>query len=72
MMNGPSQGGARLCPSSQLIEKNINTGKRIFVFDGYPIERSVVNTQPQTTILLFDKECGTTPRRRTWVNVSLI
>jgi hypothetical protein len=29
---------------SQLIKKNINAGKRIFVFDGYRIERSVVNT----------------------------
>jgi hypothetical protein len=30
--------------SSQLIKKNINAGKRIFVFDGYRIERFVVNT----------------------------
>jgi hypothetical protein len=30
--------------SSQLIRKNINEGKRIFIFDGHPIERSVVNT----------------------------
>jgi hypothetical protein len=46
--------------SSQLIKKNIDLGKRIFVFDGYCIERSVVNTQPQDTIFLIDKECGTT------------
>jgi hypothetical protein len=49
--------------SSQLIKKNIDSGKRIFVLDGYCIERSVINTQPQATILLFDKESGTTPRR---------
>jgi hypothetical protein len=30
--------------SSQLIEKNINVGKRIFVFNGHHIERSVVHT----------------------------
>jgi hypothetical protein len=30
--------------SNQLIKKNINSGKRIFVLDGYRIERSVVNT----------------------------
>ena len=30
--------------SSQLIKKNINSGKRIFVLDGHRIERSVVNT----------------------------
>jgi hypothetical protein len=30
--------------SSQLIEKDIDLGKRIFVLDGYCIERSVVNT----------------------------
>jgi hypothetical protein len=29
---------------SQLIKKNINSGKRIFVLDGYRIERSVVDT----------------------------
>jgi hypothetical protein len=58
--------------SSQLIEENINARKRIFVFDGYRIERSVVNTQPQTTILLIDKECRATPRKRTWANVALI
>jgi hypothetical protein len=58
--------------SSQLIKKNINSGKRIFVLDGYCIERLVVNTQPQATIFLFDKESGTTPRRRTRANVTLI
>jgi hypothetical protein len=30
--------------SSQLIKKNINAGKRIFVFDSHRIDRSVVNT----------------------------
>jgi hypothetical protein len=30
--------------SSQLIKKDIDLGKRIFVLDGYCIERSVVNT----------------------------
>jgi hypothetical protein len=50
--------------SSQLIKKNINSGKRIFVLYGYCIERSVVNTQPQATIFLFDKE--------SWANLTLI
>jgi hypothetical protein len=58
--------------SSQLIKKNIESRNRIFVFDGYYIGRFVVNTQPQTTIFLFDKESGTTLRRRTWANVALI
>jgi hypothetical protein len=58
--------------SSQLIKKNINSGKRIFVLDGHCIERSVVNTQSQATIFLFDKESGTTPWRRTWENVTLV
>jgi hypothetical protein len=49
--------------SSQLIKKNINSGKRIFVLGGHCIEQSVINTQPQATILLFDKESGTTLRR---------
>jgi hypothetical protein len=58
--------------SSQLIKKNIDLGKRIFVLDGYCIERSVINTQPQATIFLFDKESGTTPRRRSRANITLI
>jgi hypothetical protein len=58
--------------SSQLIKKNINSGKRIFVHDGHCIERSVINTQPQATIFLFDKESGTTPRRKARVNITLI
>jgi hypothetical protein len=58
--------------SSQLIKKNIDSGKRIFVLDGYCIERSVVNTQPQATIFLFDKESETTPRRRARANITLI
>jgi hypothetical protein len=57
--------------SNQLIKKNIDSGKRIFVLDGYCIERSVVNTQPQATIFLFDEESGTTPRRRTRANITL-
>jgi hypothetical protein len=58
--------------SSQLIKKNIDTGKRIFVLDGYYVDRPVVNTQPQTTIFLFDKESRTTPRRRARANITLI
>jgi hypothetical protein len=58
--------------SSQLIKKNIDSGKRIFVLDGYYIERSIIYTQPQATIFLLDKESGTTPRRRARVNITLI
>jgi hypothetical protein len=58
--------------SSQLIKKNVDSGKRIFVLDGHYIERSVINTQPQATILLFDKESGKTTRRRAWANITLI
>jgi hypothetical protein len=58
--------------SSQLIKKNIDSGKRIFVLDGDCIERSVIHTQPQATIFLLDKESGTTPRRRTRANITLI
>jgi hypothetical protein len=30
--------------SSQLMKENIDSGKRIFVLDGYCIERSVIHT----------------------------
>jgi hypothetical protein len=58
--------------SSQLIKKNIDSGKRIFVLDGYYIERSVIHTQPQATIFILDKESGATPRRRARANITLI
>jgi hypothetical protein len=58
--------------SSQLIKKNIDSGKRIFVIDGDCIERSVIHTQSQATIFLFDEESGTTPRRRAQENITLI
>jgi hypothetical protein len=45
--------------SSQLIKKNIDSGKRIFVLDGDCIEQSVIHTHSQATIFLFDeKEWG--------------
>jgi hypothetical protein len=58
--------------SSQLIKKNIDSGKRIFVLDGDCIERSVIHTQSQATIFLFDEQSGATPRRRAWANITLI
>jgi predicted oxidoreductase len=58
--------------SSQLIKKNVSSGKRIFVLDGYYIGRPVIHTQPQSTIFLFDEESGTTPRRRARANITLI
>jgi hypothetical protein len=58
--------------SSQLIKKNIDSGKRIFVLDGYCIERSVIYTQPQATIFLFDEKSGATPRRRARANITII
>jgi hypothetical protein len=58
--------------SSQLIKKNIDSGKRIFVIDGDCIERSVIHTQPQATIFLFDEQSGTTPRRRARANITLV
>jgi hypothetical protein len=44
--------------TSQLIKKNIDLGKRIFVLDGHCIERSVINTQPQATILFLTNRAG--------------
>jgi hypothetical protein len=42
--------------SSQLIKENIDSGKRIFVLDGYCIKLSVIHTQPQTTIFFWQRE----------------
>jgi hypothetical protein len=58
--------------SSQLIEKSIDSGKRVFVLDGDCIERSVIHTHSQATIFLFDEKSGTTLRRRAWANITLI
>jgi hypothetical protein len=57
---------------SQLIEKNIDSGKRVFVLDGDCIERSVIYTHSQATIFLLDKESRANPRRRARANITLI
>jgi hypothetical protein len=58
--------------TSQLIEKNIDSGKRVFVLDGDCIERSVIYTHSQATIFLLDEESRATPRRRARANITLI
>jgi hypothetical protein len=58
--------------SSQLIKKNIDSGKRIFVLDSDCIEWSVIHAQSQATVFLFDEQSGATPRRRAWENITLI
>jgi hypothetical protein len=58
--------------TSQLIKKNIDSRKRVFVFDGDCIERSVIYAHSQATILLLDKESRATPRRRARANITLI
>jgi hypothetical protein len=58
--------------TSQLIKKNIDSGKQVFVFDGDCIERAVIYAHPQATIFPFDKERRATPRRRARANVTLI
>jgi hypothetical protein len=58
--------------SSQLIKRNISSGKRVFVVDGHRIERPVIHTQSQATTFLFEKESGTTPGGRARANVTLI
>jgi hypothetical protein len=58
--------------TSQLIKKNINSGKRVFVFDGDCIERSIIYAHSQTTIFLLNKEGRATPRRRARANITSI
>jgi hypothetical protein len=58
--------------TSQLIEKNIDSRKRVFVFDGDYIEGSVIYAHSQATIFLLNKEGRATPRRRARANVTLI
>jgi hypothetical protein len=58
--------------TNQLIKKNIDSGKRVFVLDGDYIEQSVIYTHSQATIFLLDKESRATPRRRARVNITLI
>jgi hypothetical protein len=41
--------------SHQLIKQYINAGQWILIFDHHRIERAVIDTQPQTLILLFSR-----------------
>jgi hypothetical protein len=58
--------------TSQLVKKNIDSRKRVFVFDGDCIEWSIIYAHSQATIFLFDKESRATPRRRARANVPFI
>jgi hypothetical protein len=58
--------------TSQLIKKNIDSRKRVFVFDGDCIEWSIIYAHSQATIFLLNKEGRATPRRRARANVTLI
>jgi hypothetical protein len=58
--------------TSQLIKKNVDSGKQVFVFDGDCIEWSIIYAHSQATIFLFDKESRATPRRRARANITLI
>jgi hypothetical protein len=58
--------------TSQLIKKNIDSRKWVFVFDGDCIERSVIYARSQATIFLLDKESRATPMRRARENITLI
>jgi hypothetical protein len=44
--------------TSQLIKENINAGQQILILDCHRIEWTIVNTHPQTTILLFSQRAG--------------
>jgi hypothetical protein len=44
--------------SSQLIKKNIDPGKRIFVLDSYCIEQFVIYAQPQAPSFFLTKRVG--------------
>jgi hypothetical protein len=58
--------------SHQLIKQYIIAGQWILILDGYRIERAIVNTQPQTLILLLYEQGWTSPWRSTWANESLV
>jgi hypothetical protein len=58
--------------TSQLVKKNIDSRKRVFVFDGDCIEWSIIYAHSQDTIFLLNKEGRATPRRRARANITLI
>jgi hypothetical protein len=58
--------------TSQLVKKNIDSRKQVFVFDGDCIEWSIIYAHSQATIFLFDKESRATPWRRARANIPFI
>jgi hypothetical protein len=58
--------------TSQLIKKNIDSRKRVFVFDGDCIEWSIIYAHSQGTIFLLNKEGRATPRIPARANITLI
>ena len=53
-----------------LIKQNINLGKWIFILDGDGIQKSIVHTQPEALIFLFNKECWAAPGRSARTNIA--
>jgi hypothetical protein len=58
--------------TGQLIKKNVDLGKQVFVLDGDCIEWSIIYAHSQATIFLLNKESRATPRRRARANIPLI
>jgi hypothetical protein len=58
--------------TNQLVKKNIDSRKRVFVFDGDCIEWSIIYSHSQATIFLLNKEDRATPRRKARANITLI
>jgi hypothetical protein len=56
----------------ELIKKNIDARKRVFVLDSNNIEGAIIHAHVQRLILLLHKDSRTTPMRRTRPNQTFL
>ncbi|KAM0023987.1 hypothetical protein Hdeb2414_s0022g00610551 [Helianthus debilis subsp. tardiflorus] len=56
----------------KLIKEIVDTRKRVTILDGEFVELTIIDTHAKGTIFLFNEEHGSTPRRGTWTDETLL
>ncbi|MFS7983058.1 hypothetical protein Hanom_Chr11g00970071 [Helianthus anomalus] len=56
----------------KLVKEVVDTRKRVMILDGEFVELTIIDTHAKRTIFLFNEKHGSTPRRGTWTNETLL
>ncbi|MFS8031537.1 hypothetical protein Hanom_Chr17g01547061 [Helianthus anomalus] len=56
----------------ELVKEIVDTRKRVTILDGEFVELTIIDTHAERTIFPFNEKHGSTPRRGTWTNETLL